>query len=551
MWPYTGSMALAYAAFRLGLAVAFLGAVRLLWRRPRPAVALAVVVAQYLIATAAYLWPLGRSYGLEDATDRSFNLGMAARVAVGGSPFEHTQVGFASPEPLWNLVIAALALFDPARVAAALALLSPLAVLALGLGVYLGLRADDSEADAWERVLMVTAVLGLSSLSMSPRPPTPAFFLGNILLKPQHGIAFGLVAVALGTWSRGGARAPWRFGLLLGALGWVFLLHWGYLLPCLALALLLAPREERAVRGALVSGAVSVALVVPYVGHLLADYSPAQGHRAAAHMWNDERGLALAVPNWSTLDLGPLLVLAVVGAVLLWRRGQARDRTLLAAWIATLAVVTASLPAALLGIAPEPDELHYFLRFVMALAAGATLAAGARLAERLLELRPGQGALLALLACLPLSFPSYWDPPTMDRYFAMSRPPIRPKVLAYGLWVRDHTPADAVFVAGRSAATWIPVLSGRRVLLNEAGELLPRDLAARKEAERILLTSEDPVLVQATARRWGVGYLAIDEPFLQEYGVVQPWELARAPVCETVFINSAVRIVRIREAAPR
>lgn len=543
---YISRTALFYAGMRLGLAVLSLYALWRLFRRPSPGRALVLILLTHLIAAAATFAPLQRPYALSESADRAFHLGMASRVAVGGSPLEHTQVGFASPEPLLSLVVAALALFQVERVAAATAALTPIALLVVGLGVYFGLaRSDDVSAeDAWERVMIAFAVLSLSSLSMNPRPPTPPFWAGNFLLKPNHGAALGLVAVTAGLLARPRPR-PIALGLVLGATAWVFLLDWAYALPGLALGVWLAPRGERATKPLALGIGLSALIALPYVLHLLPDYSPAKSHGAARHMWGDPRGLPLAVPNWSTLDLGLLFVLGVIGALILWRRRASRDRMLLGLLLATAAIVLLSFPAAFVGIAPEPDELHYFLRFVVALCAGVALAAGAREIEKARSLRSGQGHALVLALLVPLSLPIYWDPPSMDRYFALSRQRLRPKVLAYAQFVRERTPKDAVFVAGKQAASWIPALTGRRVVLAEGGMLKPPDERERKAIERTLLLSDDLAKIREAATRYGVTYVAIDDALVQEYGVTGSFDLARAPAFKTVFANSAVRIVAL------
>lgn len=544
---YISRTALFYAGMRLGLAVLSLFALWRLFRRPSPGRALVLILLTHLIAAAATFAPLQRPYALSESADRSFNLGMASRVALGGSPLEHTQVGFASPEPLLNLAVAALALFQVERVAAATAALTPIALLVVGLGVYFGLArgggAKDAE-DEWERVMIAFAVLSLSSLSMSPRPPTPPFWAGNFLLKPNHGAALGLVAVAAGLLARPRPR-PIALGLVLGATAWVFLLDWAYALPGLALGVWLAPRAERATKPLALGIGLSASIALPYVLHLLPDYSPAKSHGAARHMWGDPRGLPLAVPNWSTLDLGLLFVLGVIGAMVLWRRRAPRDRMLLGLFVATAAIVSLSIPAAFVGIAPEPDELHYFLRFVVALCAGAAVAAGAREIEKARGLRSGQGHALVLALLVPLSLPIYWDPPSMDRYFALSRQRLRPKVEAYARFVRERTPKDAVFVAGKEAASWIPALTGRRVVLAEGGMLKPPDERERKAVERTLLLSDDLAKIREAATRYGVTFVAIDDALVQEYGVAGFFDLARAPAFTTVFANSAVRIVAL------
>ncbi len=252
------------------------------------------------------------------------------------------------------------------------------------------------------------------------------------------------------------------------------------------------------------------------------------------------------MPNWSTIDLGPLLTLGLAGLWLARRRATPLEASVLGMGLAGWGIWLVSVPLALAGISPEPDEMHYFLRYVMSLAAAFALAAAARwMSAASPRLAGGRAHLLVLSACLPLAFPVYHDPPTMDRYYAESLRPIPPKIEAYADWIRTRTPPDAVFAAGRSAAMWIPALTGRRVLLAEAGKLLPADQAERKAVERTLLTSSDEGEARAAAQRYGVTHLAIDEELMHEYGAdsfaglaVQPWD-------RTVAANTAARIVEL------
>ncbi len=541
---FLSPLALGFAGLRLLLAVAVGLGAWALWRKPRPAAAFTLVLGVNLVMALAIFVPLQRPYALGEGSDRSFNLGMAAAVTNGVSPFEHTQVGFGSPEPFWNLVVATLAGFETERVAGAYAALTPLAILAMGLALYRSLRQDASQADAWERVLIVFAVFGLASLSMSARPPVLAFFIGNFVQKPQHGIGLALAVVVLGMRARG--SHPLRLGLVLGLLAWVFLLDWGYLVPILFLETLRRPRAKRDWRGLSVALLVSAVIAAPYVLHLLRDYNPLSNERAAKHMWEDAQGLLLAVPNWSTLDLGPLLTLGVAGWLVQRNDARPRARALaglaLGAWVLWLL----SIPAAIAGFSPEPDEMHFLLRFAAATSAGAALAAAARFVETARGWRTGQAHALALAACYPFCFAAYWDPPSMDRYYPMSRTPIRPKVRDYTDWIRANTDKRAVFVGGRTSASLIPALTGRQVLLNEGGRLVPKDFAARKHVERLLLTSEDADAVRAAARRYGITHIAIDEDLEQEYGASSFDDLARSAACRTLRLSSAVKLVEVK-----
>jgi hypothetical protein len=546
-------LVVAFSVFRVAVVAAGLLGTALLWRRPRPFAAVLLVLAMHVAAWAAYTAPLGRLYALEEHLDQAFNVGIAACAAAGNSPFDHTQVRFASLDPIWAAFVAALSLHRPERVLGTYYWMPPLGLILVGLGLYFGLRTRDDpglpespwpdDADRWERALIVFAALGLSSFSMSQRPPIPALWPGNFLLKPNHAVAWGLIGVVAGMRARG--RGAVALGVVLGLLAWVFILDWAYLLPGLFLGVWLRPPAQRDWRRLLGATLVSTVIATPFILHLARDYSPLGHGESVGQIWKMSVGLLLAPPHWATVDLGLLLVLGVIGALVWRRRGEPRDAVLLgmlgAAWVEWIVYQA----AVFVGVSPEPDEHHYFLRFAMSLAAGAALAAAARHLERHARLLPGRGHVLALAACLPLSFPAYWDPPTMDRYYQWSLPPLRAHVVAYGRWVLENTPRDAVFLAGRSASAWIPVLAGRRVLL-AADTRPPADYPARKEAERLMLLSRDPALIRAAAQRMGVTHVAVDRLMVEEYGEEALAGLGKLPCYEPLYYNAAVRILRVR-----
>jgi hypothetical protein len=543
---YLSTEALALGTFRLALALAALLAFALLARWPRPRLALAVVLAMHVAAWLVYRAPLQRPYGLGEGSDRTFNVGMAAAVATGHSPFEHTQVRHGSPEPLWNALVGTMAGRRPERVPAVFDALTPLALLAVGLATYAGIRRrDGSPTDAWDAVVAAFAVLSLSSLAMNPRPPVPPFWVANFMYKPNHGMAYALAAAAVGIIvARGRA---WALALALAALAWVSLVAWAYVLVGLVAGVLLTPSADRRWKPVGSGIALSGLAAAPYVFHLARDYAPTGSSATARHMWTDPNALLLAVPNWSTIDLGPLLSLGLAGLWLARRRTTRLEASILGMGLAGWAIWLFSVPLALAGISPEPDEMHYFLRYVMSLGAGFALATAARwISAAWSGLAGGRAHLLVLSACLPLAFPVYHDPPTMDRYYAESGRPIPPKIVAYAEWIRSRTPPDAVFAAGKSAAMWIPALTGRRVLLAEAGKLLPSDYAERKAVERALLLSSDATEARVAAERYGVTHLAIDEELMHEYGAESFAGLAAEPWDRTVFASTAARIVELR-----
>ena len=538
----------AYSLFRIGwVAIALLGCL-LLWRRPRPAYGLALVVGLFVVAWAAYRLPLVGSYALP-GNDRRVNLGSAACVAAGNAPWNHLQVGVAAIEPFWDVVGATLALFNPAHVLLVYDWLSPLAILFVAFGLYFGLRAsrtsrpspeDARRKDCWERILVVLSVLGLSSYSLSNRAPVLPFFAGNFLLKPGHAAGFGVFAVALGL---GVSGAPfWVLGLVLGLLAWVFLLHWAYALPAFVLTELLRPRAER--RWARLAAAFGVSFVValPQIVNLTRDYSPTQKSPVSLQTWDStDMGRALAPLHWITLDLGLLFVLAIVGAVVLFKRRTALDCSLLGTLVFAFAANVVQPIFTAFGVAPEVDDLHYFLRFAAALAGGAALSALGRLFSQWNVAAAGRGYVLVLAACVPLTFPAYWDPPTMDKFFSNGTQPLPQKIVACADWIRTHTRPDAVVVAGSRFAQLIPALSGRRVLLLSCRA--PGDYAARKAVESTLALERDAGKVRQAAARYGVTHLVVDRELREEYAGHVP---ACSAAFEQVYKDSNVSVFALR-----
>jgi hypothetical protein len=194
-----------------------------------------------------------------------------------------------------------------------------------------------------------------------------------------------------------------------------------------------------------------------------------------------------------------------------------------------------------LGFAPEPDEVHYFLRFAAALVAGAGLAGAGRWIESREGWTAGRAQTLLIAALLPLTLPAYWDPPTMDGYFAADLAPIAGETRDLASWIRDNTRADAVFVAGWNSARWIPALSGRRVLL-VGDRRPPRDYELRKATERRLLLHVNSEGVRRAAARYGITHVALDDSLRKEYGVGQP---RGGDAYQLVFRSSSVEVYEL------
>jgi hypothetical protein len=137
----------------------------------------------------------------------------------------------------------------------------------------------------------------------------------------------------------------------------------------------------------------------------------------------------------------------------------------------------------------------------------------------------------------------------MDRYDPRNRTPVPRKWIAVGEAVKERTPRDAVFVTGSVGATWIPVLTGRRVLIHDKGRLQPRDRDLRKEIERRLVTSNDLKLVREAAARYGITHLVVDEALMHAYGASRFEQLPRGRFWRTLIANSAARVVELEQPA--
>lgn len=544
---YISQAALLFAAFRLLLVA--VGAL-VLWRYRKtltPTHLMGGLIAVNTLCCFLYLLPLQRPYSLAAGLDRAFAMGMAANVSAGNSAWDHVQVGQAAPEPLWNWTFAALAGFDVDRVPFAFDLVAVVTAALLPFLIHAGLKRIEG-ADPWAAALVAFSTIELSSISLGERAPTLPFWLANIQHKPNHGLGFGLVALVLGFLCR---REP-RFiplALTLSALGWVFLMHWGWLLPALVV-LAFWKRDDR--RAALTLGlalVVSLLALAPFILNLARDYSPAAQDPAARHLWDDSRGRALSLPVWTLLDPAPLVLLSLAGLAAARRRDSWLDRGLIALMAGAWAAWAVSSAGAWIGFAPEPDDLHYFLRFATAAVAGLGIEDLARRIGKGLGLEPGESFARALIVLLPVTFAAQWYPPVADRYYPVSMEPVPRKVTAYADFIRTHTTPRDVFDAGDEPSTFIPALTGRRVLQAPTA-LVPHDQLTRSQVEETLMKSDDPVAIRAAAARYTVTYLVLDDGILSRHGLgADVGAVARARVMtgafEVAYTSTLVHVLKV------
>ena len=513
-------------------------AAALLSRFRSPRLALLVLVVMHGAVFLRYYGDLPRTYAVGVSNDRALGVGMAMNVARGGSPFDHVQVEFGNLEPLWTFTVAALAGFSVDRVPFVYDRMALLVMTLTALGFYWSWSrsspGEDEEVARWRGVLVAAGVLGLSSFALAEGPPVAPFWQGNFVFKPNHALAFGLV----GLLSRvSPARVSWpRVGVVQGLLIWAFVLDWAYLLPGLFLAALLEGRPFPGLKRATLSALLGIALGLPYLLHLLRDYSPV-GHGEMPQIWRDQMGQRLNDPYLWSLDLGPLLLLAAVGFAFALRR-PATERGALAFLLTGPLVACCYVVGLRLGFAPEPDEGFYYWR--MAAAAGAGYAAWCiATAFRRHSTWPHAAAFGIVMAC---SFPAYFNPYRDDRFFALSREPLPSGVLATADWMRQNLPPDSVAVSAEGIM--LSGLTGQRFLMVRPEQTADR--ASRERAERDLLTSLDEETVRRAAARYGVTHVVLDERLREKYGDAARG-LGNRGWFEPVFLNSFARILALRK----
>jgi hypothetical protein len=472
-----------FAAGRIVYVAAYVGWLVLVFRgRRHLSVAGPVVLTLLLFALTTY--PLLRPYGLSIPSDRLRHLWWGATAAAGNPPWESGVVGQRTLEPVWSLFVSLLAGRDPARVVDVYAFLPALGLVATGAALAWAFRGAPLRA-----LFAVFFVLLAATQPLDSQEPFRNFWARHFLLKPNHALGLALVPVILRVLAAplDAARTAGA-ALLLGLLGWVFVVDWA--LVCGGLACFLAlclvrrppPLDRREVlRLAAVLGGAMV-IVLPYVIYLAAFFphavSLSAGTDATAPLrspWGDERPQAHSLLLLATFDLGPHFPLALYGAWASWRRGRRGDLL----WLGTLAggylawAVTMWLYAS--ARARAADEVYFFLAFVVAVHAGlgaAALVRRAAAAWRRTHVRspwraPQRLAAVALLAWLPFSLGWWWDPRTMDAHFAVGMNPLPANMdalKALASWLRTHTQGRDIVWADPAVALWVPALSGRRIV---------------------------------------------------------------------------------------
>lgn len=513
----------------------------LLYLRPRPRTALLVLVLMHGLAFLGYYGSLPRTYAVGVSNDRALGVGMAMATADGGSAFDHIQVEFGNLEPMWTFLVAGLSGFSASRVPFVYDRMAILVLTLTALGFYkawsVRLDGEDTDIAGWRGVLVAASVLGLSSFAFAADPPIEPLWPANFVFKPNHALAFGLV----GLLSRfPPAQRSWlQSAAIQGLLIWAFVLDWAYLLPGLFLAALLGSDRVEGLKRTLLGTAVALVLSVPYLIHLLHDYNPV-GPGEMPQIWRDQMGLRLASPYLWSLDLGPVLVLFVVGLGFAIRRSAMESGA--SGFLLTAPLVVGCYLAGLkVGFAPEPDEGFYYSRLVAAAGAGYALW---NLAVRRGR-DSGRRCALAFGAIMLVSLPAYFDPFRDDRFYALSTEPIAPPILSAAEWISRNTDTRSVLIS--SEGIMLSGLTGRRFLMVRPDQTADR--AARERAERDILTSLDETTVRRAASRYGITHVVLDERLREAYGD-KVKGLGNRGWFEPAFVNSFARILVVRPLKP-
>jgi hypothetical protein len=245
----------------------------------------------------------------------------------------------------------------------------------------------------------------------------------------------------------------------------------------------------------------------------------------------------LEVPLLLTFAQGLWMFLAWVG---LWRRP---DPT------AVALVLCGAILVVVAGVRGfDPWGSHGLYRLGLLLAATAPLQHLARkLGALAIERWPGLarpvdgtsgaerlGLAVLLAVTLPGSFLVWWDPARLDTVARDSMEPISPVLRETMRWIRDETPADAVFLASAEYAPALPALSGRRVL--RAPSLASAsDDDLRVRLERQVLAGRDP---GALAARFGLSHVFVTPGDFRDRGIRAPEELGERAALRLLHVNA-------------
>lgn len=511
-------------------------------------------------------YPLQRLYGLDAGMDRQRNLSWCAVTAAGNAPWESGVLKGRNLEPAWALLVAALSLFDPARVMKIYPFLPAAAIVLAGISFFYSfLSRTDLPSPEQDVERTVSALLVVFLVLLAPTGPLDylspyrSFWQRTFLLKPNHALGWTLVPLFVTlvagrpTWRRAGAAA-----LALGLLGWGFVVYWALTCWGIAIYVLLAlvRRDERwkveSLRLAAIVAA-SLVLVAPYLWYLVRSFPVVSfptnpfPDNPQMSVWGDSPSSTHSLFFLATFDLGPTFFLSCFGLWACWKTGARFGLIWVGLLVGGYAAWGANAILLSLGQARQSDEIYFFLVVMTAVMATFGLV---ELMRRVVASSRASTASkhgwtwprttsAALLLWFPLTLPWWWHPEEMDPHFRLSLEPLPERLTTLAAWIREHSHQRDVFFAGADVALWIPPLTGRRVVRTG----MPWLGTEAYEYERDMLFPGSPAEGRAALKKLGVDYLIFD-PSLRSEHYLEPDRLDQLPWLELVFQTGRILVYR-------
>jgi hypothetical protein len=490
-----------FVGFRYLFCLIFLTWAVSILRWPRRSVVLGGALFLGALGFGALDLPLGRPYGLAENRGGLEELGEPMVAAALGAPTEGALVGRPNAWPFWSLLLSLGSGFDPARLSTLYRFVPVVSLLLLALAVYAAL---DTVAGGAERERGMAAALGaffvlfLSVPRLSFLENEPPLWTEIFWLRSRLGVGLALSLLSLQRFARARTAGGFVFGgILLGAAGWMEP-HW-LLLGGGGIALwsLFEWRRGEPNWSSWIGLSVAVGLALLWPATSFRPPPPAE-----LWTWHAAVGRLFSV----SVSQGAVFYLGVFG-VLEMIRGRRRESLLFASWTVTAyvlwVVVSFSDGAALLL---DRSLVKSFLRVLLAGAAAWGAHRALLWIDEKWKVRGRSTYLVGFAALIGLSlpwvFPFWWSPIRMDPVYVESVEPIPQEYSTFGEWMRTSTPPEAAFVAGRSYASWIPALAGRRVLLRDEKD------HEREQALLAIASSNDPQRIRAAALEWSLTHFA-------------------------------------------